>query len=236
MSARYRRVLLKFSGELLLGKGRTMIDLSELEALAKDVKTLQHKGFQIAMVLGGGNIWRYRDHKGKGIPRVESDFLGMLATVMNGVAVQTVFEQSGIPTRLMSALPVAEVAEPYIRRKALDHLAQGRVLICAGGTGRPFFTTDTAAALRALELKCDVFLKATKVDGVYDADPLKNKKAKRFDTLSFDELLERKLGVMDLTAATLCREGKLPVVVFNMNKKGNLMAAVTGKSVGTFVH
>lgn len=232
----YRRLMLKFSGEMLLGKSGEAIDFNLVKQCVQDLAALQKKGFALAVVLGGGNIWRYRDHKGGGIPRVESDFLGMMATVMNGVALQCALEQIGIPARLLSALPVAEVAEPYIRRKALHHLAKGRVVICAGGTGRPFFSTDTGAALRALELNCDVLLKATKVDGVYDSDPMKNKKAKRFTKISFDEVLERQLGVMDLTAATLCREGKLPVLVFDMKKKGNLMAAAMGKPVGTVVY
>ncbi len=230
-----KRIMLKFSGEVLKGKGDESVDFVKLEKLAKQVKAVSKKA-DMVMVIGGGNIWRYRDNKGKGIPRVESDFMGMMATVMNGVVMQAALEKLGVECRVMSALPVAEIAEPYVRRKALDHLNHGRVLICAGGTGRPFFTTDTAAALRGLELHCDVFLKATKVDGVYDKDPEKHKNAKRFKTITFDEVIKKKLAFMDTTASTLCREGGLEVVVFDLMKKGNLAAAVAGKKVGTYVH
>ncbi len=230
-----KRIMLKFSGEVLRGKGDDSVDFVKLEKLAKEVKALSKK-MSIVMVIGGGNIWRYRDNKGKGVPRVESDFMGMMATVMNGVVMQAVLERLGVECRVMSALPVAEIAEPYVRRKALDHLNHGRVVICAGGTGRPFFTTDTAAALRGLELGCDVLLKATKVDGVYDKDPEKHKGAKRFKTITFDEVIKKKLAFMDITASTLCREGGLPVMVFDLMKKGNLAAAAAGKNVGTKVH
>lgn len=241
MKSSFKRIVLKFSGEVL--RGKTMngdvgdpIDFGVLADLAKEIKGVWAKGKrEVVVVMGGGNIWRYRDNKGKGMGRVESDFMGMMATVMNGMALLSVLENLGVPTRLMSALPVAEVAEPYLRRKALHHLKKGRVLICAGGTGRPFFTTDSAAALRGLELGCDVFLKATKVDGVYDSDPMKNKKAKRFEAISFDEVLERRLEFMDATASALCREGKLLVVVFDLMKKGNLAKVVNGKKVGTRV-
>lgn len=236
MAKAYKRLMLKCSGEVLLGKNGDMIDFSILNGLAKQVAELHKKKFQVALVIGGGNIWRYRDNTGKGIPRVESDFLGMMATVMNAVAFQSALEGMGIPARVLSALPVAEVAEPYIRRKALHHLQKGRVVICAGGTGRPFFSTDTGAALRGLELNCDVLLKATKVDGVYTADPMKDKKAKKFTTITFDEVLSRRLEFMDSTAYSLCREGKLSVVVFDLMKKGNLLAAAQGKKVGTLVH
>lgn len=235
-SKKYRRVLLKFSGEVLAGKEDELFDFSVMDRLALELKALQKKGIQVALVMGGGNIWRYRDHVAKAIPRVESDFLGMMATVMNGVALQSVLERHGVPSRLMSALPVAEVAEPYVRRKALHHLNKGRVLLCAGGTGRPFFSTDTGAAVRALELGCEVLLKATKVDGVYDADPMKNPKAKRFSKITFDEVLDRQLGFMDTTASALCREGGLPVVVFDMSPKGQLAKVVAGGSIGTLVH
>lgn len=217
------------------GQGDDSIDFGKLEKLAKEVKEVAKK-MSVVMVIGGGNIWRYRDNKGKGIPRVESDFMGMMATVMNGVAMQAALEGMGVSCRVMSALPVAEIAEPYVRRKALDHLEHGRVVICAGGTGRPFFTTDTAAALRALELNCDVLLKATKVDGVYDKDPEKHKNAKLFKSITFDEVIKQKLAFMDITASTLCREGELPVVVFDLMKKGNLALAAAGKNVGTKVH
>ncbi|MBT5016685.1 UMP kinase [Candidatus Peregrinibacteria bacterium] len=230
-----RRIMLKFSGEVLRGKGDDSVDFVKLEKLAKQVVAISKK-MGVVMVIGGGNIWRYRDNKGKGIPRVESDFMGMMATVMNGVAVQAVLERLGVECRVMSALPVSEIAEPYVRRKALDHLKHGRIVICAGGTGRPFFTTDTAAALRGLELDCDVLLKATKVDGVYDKDPEKHKNAKKYKTITFDEVIKKKLAFMDITASTLCREGGLEVRVFDLMKKGNLAAAAAGKKVGTCVH
>lgn len=230
-----KRIMLKFSGEVLRGNGDDPVDFDVLEGLAKQVKAIA-KNTSVVMVIGGGNIWRYRDNKGKGIPRVESDFMGMMATVMNGVVMQATLERLGVPCRVMSAMPVAEVAEPYVRRKALDHLDHGRVLICAGGTGRPFFTTDTAAALRGLELNCDVFLKATKVDGVYDKDPMKHKNAKRYSSITFDEVLKKKLAFMDSTASSLCSEGDLDVVVFDLMKKGNLEKAVAGKKIGTTVH
>jgi uridylate kinase len=230
-----KRIMLKFSGEVLKGKNDDSVDFVKLEKLAKQVKAISKK-MGVVMVIGGGNIWRYRDNKGKGIPRVESDFMGMMATVMNGVAMQAVLERLGVSCRVMSALPVAEIAEPYIRRKALDHLENGRVVICAGGTGRPFFTTDTAAALRALELDCDILLKATKVDGVYDKDPEKHKNAKKYKSITFDEVIKKRLAFMDVTASTLCREGELGVVVFDLMKKGNLAAAAAGKKVGTCVH
>lgn len=233
----YRRIMLKFSGEVLRAQNGDPIDFSVLERLAKEIRTVHAKGKrQVAVVVGGGNIWRYRDNKGKGVPHVESDFMGMMATVMNGMALQAVLERLGVPCRLLSALPVSEVAEPYIRRKAMHHLEKGRVVICAGGTGRPFFTTDSAAALRGLELECDVFLKATKVDGVYDKDPMKHKDAKKFSRLSLDEVLSRRLEFMDATASALCREGGLSVVVFDLMKAGNLAKVVVGKSVGTLIH
>ena len=228
--------MLKFSGEVLLGKNGDAIDFVVLEKLCKEIVALHKKKLEIVVVVGGGNIWRYRDNKGKGLPRVESDFMGMMATIMNGAAMKATLERLGAKARVMSALNVAEIAEPYVRQKALDHLDQGRILVCAGGTGRPFFTTDSAAALRGLELNCDVLLKATKVDGVYDSDPMKNKKAKRYDSITFDEVLKRKLAFMDTTASALCREGNLPVVVFDLMKKGNLSKAASAKKIGTLVH
>jgi uridylate kinase len=236
MIKKYKRIMLKFSGEVLLGKNGDAIDFVVLEKLCKEIVALHKKKLEIVVVVGGGNIWRYRDNKGKGLPRVESDFMGMMATIMNGAAMKATLERLGAKARVMSALNVAEIAEPYVRQKALDHLDQGRILVCAGGTGRPFFTTDSAAALRGLELNCDVLLKATKVDGVYDSDPMKNKKAKRYDSITFDEVLKRKLAFMDTTASALCREGNLPVVVFDLMKKGNLSKAASAKKIGTLVH
>jgi uridylate kinase len=231
----YKRIMLKFSGEVLKGADEP-IDFHVLEALCKEVKALHEKKIQIVIVVGGGNIWRYRDNKGKGMPRVESDFMGMTATVMNAAAMRAMFEHLGVPARAMSALNGTELAETYVRRKAIDYLDHNRVVICGGGTGRPFFTTDSAAALRGLELNCDVLLKATKVDGVYDKDPFKHKDAKRFKDISFDDVLKKKLEFMDATASALCREGNLPVVVFDLMKKGNLAKVADGKSVGTTIH
>ncbi|PIR13324.1 MAG: UMP kinase [Flavobacteriales bacterium CG11_big_fil_rev_8_21_14_0_20_35_7] len=231
----YKRIMLKFSGEVLKGNDEP-IDFAVLEDLCKEIKAIHRKKIQIAVVVGGGNIWRYRDNKEKGMPRVESDFMGMMSTLMNAAAMRATLERLGVPARVLSALYVSEMGEPYLRRKGLDHLEHHRVVICAGGTGHPFFTTDSAAALRGLELECDVFLKATKVDGVYDKDPMKHKNATLFKTIDFDQVLEKKLEFMDTTATALCREGKLPVVVFDLMKKGNLAKVVAGKSVGTMVH
>lgn len=233
---KYSRIMLKFSGEVLQGKDGESIDFKTLGNLATQIKQVHDSKVQIALVIGGGNIWRYRDHQGDGLPRVDSDFVGMMATVMNGIALQSALEKLGVPARVLSALPVASVVEPYIRRKALHHLEKGRVVICVGGTGSPFFTTDTAAALRGLELHCDILLKATKVDGVYDSDPVKNSDAKRYDSISFDEVLQKQLAFMDTTASALCREGKLEVVVFDLMKPGNLQAVASGQSIGTHVH
>ena len=227
--------MLKFSGEVLQGKNGESINFNILEKLAQEIVHLHKKKIQIAIVIGGGNIWRYRDNKGKGMPRVESDFMGMMATIMNGLAMQTVLEKLKVPCRVVSALPIAEIAETYVLKKALLHLQKGRIVICVGGTGRPFFTTDSAAALRGLELDCEVLLKATKGDGVYDSDPMKNKGAKRYTKINFDEVLQKKLAFMDMTASSLCQEGGLRVIVFDLMKKGNLIKAATGGKVGTIV-
>lgn len=235
MKKGYQRIMLKFSGEVLKGKDDA-IDFGVLENLCKEIKALHKKKVQIVVVVGGGNIWRYRDNKESGMLRVESDYMGMMATLMNAAAMRSTLERLGVPARVLSALYVSEMGEPYLRRKGLDHLVHHRVVICAGGTGHPFFTTDSAAALRGLELECDVLLKATKVDGVYNKDPMKFKDATRFKSISFDEVLKRDLAFMDSTATALCREGNLPVVVFDLMKKGNLAKVVDGKSVGTMVH
>ena len=235
MAKAYQRIMLKFSGEVLKGDGEP-IDFGKLEKLCKEIKALHKKKLQIAIVVGGGNIWRFRDNSKKAMPRVDSDYMGMMATIMNASAMRATLERLGVPVRVMSAMPVADVAEGYSIRGASEYLDQKHVVICAGGTGRPFFTTDSAAALRGLELGCDVLLKATKVDGVYDKDPAKHKNAKRYESLSFDEVLKKKLAFMDQTASALCREGELPVVVFDLMKKGNLAKVVARKKVGTTVH
>lgn len=231
----FKRVLLKFSGEMLQGKSGEPIDFKVLEDFARRIAPFHATKIGMVVVLGGGNLWRYRDQKRNSLGRVESDFMGMLATVMNGVAMQNALERCGIPARVCSALSISEGVESYTVRKARHHLAKGRVVICVAGTGHPYFTTDTAAALRALELECDVVLKATKVDGVYDRDPMKHSKAKRYTTISFDEVLAKNLSFMDATAVSLCREGNLPVIVFDWLKKGNFEAVMAEKKVGTRV-
>lgn len=232
----YKRVMLKLSGEVLLGSRHAGIDHSVLEDLCVQVIEVHKLGVQIAIVIGGGNIWRYRDFKETGIERVTSDNIGMLATIMNAVAMQSMFEKLGIECRVASAIDIPQIAEPYLRRKVIRHLEKGRVVICAGGTGSPFFTTDSAAALRALETNCEALLKATNVDGVYNKDPDEFKNAVKFDTLSYQDVLEMNLGFMDQAAVSLCRESNLPIVVFNLTKHGNIKRAVLGEKIGTLVH
>jgi uridylate kinase len=234
MPSPYRRILLKISGEAL-SNGDFGFDYSKLHDIALQIKQVVEKDVQVVIVVGGGNIWRYRDTTESGIERTASDAMGMLATIMNSVALQSALEKIGCYTRVCSAINVPQLAEPYLRRRAARHLEKKRVVICSGGTGNPFFTTDSAAALRALELECDVLLKASNVDGIYDKDPHKHKDAKRYDTVSFQEVIEKNLQVMDQSAFSLCRDGKLPIVVFNFNDKGALLAAATGKKVGTTV-
>ena len=233
----YKRIMLKLSGEALSkeGKGHGLHQLT-LYSVAKRIAEVAKEGLQIVMVVGGGNIWRFRDQQGIGIERTVSDAMGMLATIMNSVALQAALESFGVETRVLSAIHVPQLAEPYIRRKALRHLQKKRIVICAGGTGNPFFTTDSAAALRALELECDVLLKATNVDGVYDKDPNKFKNAKKYEELTFAEALEKHLGIMDQAAFSLCQDQKLPIVVFDFAGKSNLLKAVQGKKIGTVVH
>jgi len=228
------RILLKLSGEALQGDHESGIDFPILGNLADQILAVQKAGHEVAVVLGAGNIWRYRDTKESGINRVSSDYVGMLATIMNSVALMAAIEQRGGTARVCSALDIPAVAEPYIKRRATRHLEKGRIVICAGGTGNPYFTTDTAAALRALELECDVLVKATNTDGVYDADPKTTPDAKRYDKVSYDEVLEKDLKVMDGAAIALCRDGKLPIQVFLFGKVEDLIAAVDGK-VGTRV-
>jgi uridylate kinase len=232
----YQRIMLKISGEALAGSREFGLDHERLLELAKQITEVAKKGIQIAVVVGGGNIWRYRDTTESGIERNASDAMGMLATIMNGVALQSALESLGSFTRVCSAINVPQLAEPYLTRRAVRHLEKGRIVICAGGTGNPYFTTDSAAALRALELECDVLLKATNVDGVYDKDPNLSTDAKRYESLTYDEAIEKNLKVMDQAAFSLCREQKLPIRVFDLSVAGNLLKAATGKEVGTLVH
>ena len=206
-----------------------------LHSIAEEIAKIKNEGVEVAVTIGGGNIWRFRDQKESGIERTVSDAMGMLATIMNAVALQASLEAKGAHSRVCSAIDVPQLAEPYIRRRALRHLEKGRVVVCAGGTGSPYFTTDSAAALRALELNCDVILKATNVDGVYDKDPNEHKDAKKYDEVTLQEAIEKNLKVMDQSALSLCREQKLPIVVFNFSEKGNLLRVVNGERVGTVV-
>ena len=232
---KYKRILLKVSGEALMGEKEFGIDSKILNRYSTEIKELQDYGVQIGIVIGGGNIYRGLSASQQGVDRVTGDMMGMLATVINSLALQNALEQRGIHSRVQSAIKMDEIAEPLIIRRAIRHLEKKRVVIFAAGTGEPYFTTDTAAALRAIEMKADVIIKGTRVDGVYDSDPEKNKKAKMFKKLKYNEVLDKDLRVMDLTAITLCSENKLPIVVFNMDKKGNLKALLSGKNVGTII-
>jgi uridylate kinase len=237
MQPKYKRVLLKLSGEALLGNERNgdPFNPAIIEQYANEIKEVVALGVQVAIVIGGGNIYRGMNEADSGIERAHGDYMGMLATVINAMAIQAMLEKIGVYTRLQSAINMEQVAEPYIRRKALRHLEKGRVVIFGAGTGNPYFTTDTAGSLRAIEMKADVILKGTRVDGVYDADPEKNPNAKKYETISFQECISNNLKVMDMTAFTLCMENKLPIIVFDMNQPGNLMKLVKGESVGTLV-
>ncbi len=231
----YRRILLKLSGEALQGDKGYGIDTGVLSALAEDVKELVELGVEVAVVIGGGNIFRGLKASAAGMDRATADYVGMLATVMNSIALQDAIEKQGVITRVCSAIEMKEVAEPYIRRRAERHLERGRVVICGAGTGNPYFTTDTAAALRAMELHAEVLLKATKVDGVYDKDPAKHDDAVKFDQLTYLDVLAKGLNVMDSTAISLCKENDLPIVVFDMLQRGNIRRVVCGEKVGTMV-
>jgi len=233
--ARYNRVLLKLSGEALAGGQGFGIEPKAIDQFAKEIAEVAATGLQIALVIGGGNIFRGMAASAQGMDRAQGDYMGMLATVMNALAVQDALEKNGCDTRVMTALNMAEVAEPYIRRRALRHMDKGRVVICAAGTGNPYFTTDSGAALRALELKCDAIFKATKVDGVYDKDPNKFDDAVKYDTVSYMETLEKRLGVMDSTAISMARDNDLPIVVFNLYEEGNIRRAANGDKIGTTV-
>ncbi|MBI1421973.1 MAG: UMP kinase [Gammaproteobacteria bacterium] len=232
---KYKRILLKFSGEALMGEQNFGIDPAVLKRIAAEVKALIDAGVQVAIVIGGGNIFRGVSLAAAGMDRANADYMGMLATVINSLAIQDALEQKGMIVRVMSALPIQSVCEDYIRRRAIRHLEKNRVIILAAGTGNPFFTTDTAASLRGVEIDVDLMLKATKVDGVYSADPKKDPKAVRYDKLGYDEVINNKLAVMDTTAIVLCRDNKLPIRVYDMNKEGALMKIVQGNDEGTLV-
>jgi uridylate kinase len=232
----YKRILLKLSGEALMGDRQYGIDPERLKAYAAEIQSVTEKGLEVAIVIGGGNIFRGVAGASKGMDRVQADHMGMLATVINGLALQSACEDAGIQTRLQSAIKINEVAEPFIRRKAIRHLEKGRVVIFGGGTGNPYFTTDSAAVLRAIEIEADVIMKGTRVDGIYTEDPEKNDKATKFDIISFDEVLRKGLRVMDTTAFTLSQENRLPIIVFDMNKPGNLLKVVSGEKIGTKVN
>ena len=231
----YKRILLKLSGEALLGDRSYGIDPKRIAQYAKDIKSILDLGVELAIVIGGGNIFRGVSAASNGIDRVQGDYMGMLATVINGMALQSSLEEEKIQTRLQTAIKIEAVAEPYIKRKAVRHLEKKRVVIFGGGTGNPFFTTDSAAVLRAIEVSADVILKGTRVDGVYDSDPEKNEKAVKFDFISFSDLIGKNLKVMDSTAFTLSQENNLPIVVFNMNKPGNLLKLIKGDKIGTLI-
>ena len=233
----YKCVLLKLSGEALLGTEHHGIDAEMCASLASQIKEIQTLGVRIALVVGGGNIFRGQVESERfGLDRSVADYMGMLATILNGLALQNALEQIGVPTRVMSALQISAVAEPYIRRRAVRHMEKGRVVIFVAGTGNPYFTTDTAAALRAKEMNAEVILKATKVDGVYTADPMKDKNAKKFKTVRFMDALKKNLRVMDATAFSLCMDNNLPIVVFDLNKPGNIKRVIMGENIGTIVH
>ncbi len=232
----YNRVLLKLSGEALMGDRQYGIDPKRLAEYATEIKSVTDQGVEVAIVIGGGNIFRGVSGASKGMDRVTGDHMGMLATVINGLALQSALEDAGIPTRLQSAIKINEVAEPFIRRKAMRHLEKGRVVIFGGGTGNPYFTTDSAAVLRAIEIDADVILKGTRVDGIYTSDPEKDDRATKFDFISFQDVISKGLKVMDTTAFTLSQENKLPIIVFDMNVPGNLLKVVTGEKIGTKVN
>lgn len=231
----YKRILLKVSGEALLGAQGHGIDGIVLEQYAEEIRTVSEKGVQVAIVIGGGNIFRGVKGATQGMDRVQADYMGMMATMINSMALQDALERKNVQTRLMTAIRMEQIAEPYIRRRAIRHLEKGRVVIFGAGTGNPYFTTDTAASLRAIEIEADVILKGTRVDGIYDSDPEKNPNAVKFDKITGDEVLRQRLSVMDLTAFTLCRDNATPIIVFDMNKKYNLMKVAFRETVGTMV-
>ena len=235
MIPKFKRVLLKLSGESLMGDKNFGLDSQVISRYAKDIKTIIDLGVQVAIVIGGGNIYRGMNEAETGIERAQGDYMGMLATVINGMALQSGLEKEGVYTRLQSAIKMEQIAEPYIRRRAIRHLEKGRVVIFGAGTGNPYFTTDTAGSLRAIEIQADVILKGTRVDGIYSADPEKDPTATKFSKISFAECINKNLKVMDMTAFTLCMENELPIIVFDMNAPGNLLRVIVGEKVGTLV-
>ncbi|MEP5612431.1 MAG: UMP kinase [Cyclobacteriaceae bacterium] len=232
---KYKRVLLKLSGEALMGDKSHGIDSKRLSQYAREIKSVVKEGLELAIVIGGGNIFRGVEAEANGIGRVQGDYMGMLATVINAMALQSALEKEGVYTRLMAGLKMEQVCEPFIRRRAMRHLEKNRIVIFGAGIGNPYFTTDSTASLRAIEIEAEVVLKGTRVDGVYDSDPEKNPDAARYDTLSFQEAYEKNLNIMDMTAFTLCQENNLPIIVFDMNKEGNLAKLISGENVGTLI-
>jgi len=232
----YKRVLLKLSGEALMGDRQYGIDPNRLKEYAKEIKEVTDKGIELAIVIGGGNIFRGVSGASNGMDRVQGDHMGMLATCINGLAIQSALEDEGVYTRLQTAIQIKEIAEPYIKRKAIRHLEKGRVVIFGAGTGNPYFTTDTAAVLRAIEINADAILKGTRVDGIYNTDPEKDKTAVKFNTITFKDVISKGLKVMDMTAFTLSEENKLPIIVFDMNTNGNLLKLISGEQIGTIVN
>ena len=235
MLPRYKRVLLKLSGESLMGDKNFGLDSDVLSKYAEDIRLITELGVQVAIVIGGGNIYRGMNEAETGIERAQGDYMGMLATVINGMALQSALERAGVYTRLQSAIKMEQIAEPYIRRRAIRHLEKGRVVIFGAGTGNPYFTTDTAGSLRAIEIKADVILKGTRVDGIYTSDPEKDPSAEKFETITFNDCITKNLKVMDMTAFTLCMENQLPIIVFDMDTAGTLLRVITGEKVGTLV-
>jgi uridylate kinase len=232
---KYKRILLKLSGESLMGEKQYGIDNERVKQYAEDIKTVHDKGLEIAIVIGGGNIFRGLSAEKSGMDRAQADYMGMLATVINSMALQDALEKVGIKTRLLTAIKMEQICEPFIRRRAVRHLEKGRVVIFGAGTGNPYFTTDSAAALRAIEIKADVVLKGTRVDGIYTADPEKDPLATKYEEISFREVYDKGLNVMDMTAFTLCEENQVPIIVFDMNKHGNFMKIANGEPIGTLV-
>jgi uridylate kinase len=232
---KYKRVLLKLSGESLMGERQYGIDNNQVLQYARDIKSVKEAGIEIAIVVGGGNIFRGLSAEKSGMERAQADYMGMLATVINCMALQNALESIGVETRLQSAIKMEQICEPYIRRRAMHHLEEGKIVIFGAGTGNPYFTTDTAASLRAIEIKADVVLKGTRVDGIYTADPEKDPTATRYNEISFQEVYDKGLNVMDMTAITLCQENALPIIVFDMNKAGNFMKIAEGEAIGTLV-
>jgi uridylate kinase len=232
---KYKRILLKISGEAMMGDQAYGVDPATVDYIAREIKEAVSMGIEVAVVIGGGNIFRGVEASVKGIERASADYMGMLATVINALALQNYLEKYGIPTRVQSAIEMKELAEPYIRRKAIRHLEKGRTVIFAAGTGNPYFTTDTASSLRAMEIGADVILKATKVDGVYSSDPMKDPAAKKYDTVTYIDVLKKGLSIMDSTAISLCMDNNLPIVVFNLKGKGNIRKIIEGKKIGTLV-